>query len=243
MKDYDVKYATIAFTNNSNITGKRLAYLVTNMFNKHKSGFKKQIAPVVETYIAQNEELPTITPMTDVTPVMPDIPEMVAPMIEPPVVPNPQPVVAPTIEQPVEVAPAAPIDNSKPYVVKIEANDLTNFRTKPKQVTSTPSKLLISTVFINKLINNRVSALNAANVPLTVQTPVQVEETLPGLEMLEESPKENKLEIAIQRYLELNNQRREALKSVNDFEAEMANLVKENGITLDMVKNAMNQAN
>ena len=61
--------------------------------------------------------------------------------------------------------------------------------------------------------------------------------------MLEESPKENKLEIAIQRYLELNNQRREALKSVNDFEAEMANLVKENGITLDMVKNAMNQAN
>ena len=78
MKDYDVKYATIAFTNNSNITGKRLAYLVPNMFNKLKSGFKKQIAPVVETYKAQNEELPTITPMVDVTPVMPDIPEMVA---------------------------------------------------------------------------------------------------------------------------------------------------------------------
>ena len=72
---------------------------------------------------------------------------------------------------------------------------------------------------------------------------MQVEETLPVLEMLEESMPENNLQKAIDRYIELNNMRREALKSVSGFESEMASLVKENGITLDMVKNAMNNAN
>ena len=153
MKNYEVKYATKEFAGGKvKISNKRLAYLVPNMFGKLKSGFFKKVSSIVAVY---QEEMQNNNPVVSETP------------IQEPIVENKEVVAAVVNEQPKpEVSSpevSAPINDNKNYVAKAYLADIESLSRKPKRSVAAPKKLLISKVFVQKLIANRMKAIETVN--------------------------------------------------------------------------------
>ena len=73
---------------------------------------------------------------------------------------NEQPQPQPEVSSP-EVS--APINDNKNYVAKAYLADIESLSRKPKRSVAAPKKLLISKVFVQKLIANRMKAIETVN--------------------------------------------------------------------------------
>lgn len=221
MKNYEVKYATKEFAGGKvKISNKRLAYLVPNMFGKLKSGFFKKVSSIVAVY---QEEMQNNNPVVSETP------------IQEPIVENKEVVAAVINEQPKpEVSSpevSAPINDNKNYVAKAYLADIESLSRKPKRSVAAPKKLLISKVFVQKLIANRMKAIETVNK--------KKEEEL----VLQEQPSAVDLQQeAALKYIALNEKLQELVKTADEVKSQMITLAKEHGLTRTMVENAMAKA-
>lgn len=187
MKNYDIKNAVEELTNKEVKTnGNRVAFLVPNMFNRVEGGYLKH-RPVTTIEIPVVEETP--------------VQEASAPVVE-----NVQPV------QQEVVQPVQEVSTEKPYILKVDANDMEKFK-DPTKTDNNPKRLLISTAFKNKLVANR-----AAKMVKTVVETVS-----------------NTIDDAVNRYHELIDKRTELIQEVKNIEQELTRLVKENNLTQEQV--------
>ena len=205
MKNYEVKYATKELADKKIVkvqqTNKRLAYLVSNMFTKMKNGFAKKVNPIIVVF--QEEQASRVVEKEEVK-------------VEEPVVAKAEPVV-PT--------PSATDDNKK-YIVKAYLADIEALSRNKKVLSQAPKKLLISELFVKKLIGNRMKNINLLNKKV-------------------EKPEDKKLsfadaqEEAVYKYISLNEEMKDLIKLVEDKKAQMISLAKEHGLTRSMVEKAM----
>ena len=221
MKNYEVKYATKEFAGGKvKISNKRLAYLVPNMFGKLKGGFFKKISSIIAVY---QEEMQTNSPVVSEAP------------IQEPIVENKEVVAAVVNEEPKKEVSSpevsAPVDNNKNYVAKAYLADIESLSRKPKRSVAAPKKLLISKIFVQKLIANRMKAIETVNK--------KKEEEL----VLQEQPSAVDLQQeAALKYIALNEKLQELVKTADEVKSQMITLAKEHGLTRTMVENAMAKA-
>lgn len=221
MKNYEVKYATKEFAGGKvKISNKRLAYLVPNMFGKLKGGFFKKISSIIAVY---QEEMQANSPVVSETP------------IQEPIVENKEVVAAVVNEEPKKEVSSpevsAPVDNNKNYVAKAYLADIESLSRKPKRSVAAPKKLLISKIFVQKLIANRMKAIETVNK--------KKEEEL----VLQEQPSAVDLQQeAALKYIALNEKLQELVKTADEVKSQMITLAKEHGLTRTMVENAMAKA-
>lgn len=208
----------------------KLALLVPNMFNKVSSGYYKKNASIPAPVKAEVE------PAIEV-PSAPSIPSSpVVPVVN--VTPAPAPVPA-TPVAPVE--PAAPVANEKEevkagdknYIEKVEGIDEIFLRNTKIHATEPAKKLLIATVFIEKLIAHREKAKKNVKPVIASQigdagisAKVSTDTTGTAIDNVNE---------AVGKYVELMNKRKEAIALKQQCEKEMTALVNKFNITLDMV--------
>ena len=227
MKNYEVKYATKEFANKKvKISNKRLAYLVPNMFGKLKNGFFKKVSSIIAVY---QEEMEPKAPIVEETPV-----------VQEPIVENKEVVQAVINEQPKQETPSpevsspkveAPVNDDKIYIAKAYLADIESLSRKPKRSVAAPKKLLISKVFVQKLIANRMKAIETVNK--------KKEEEL----VLQEQPSAVDLQQeAALKYIALNEKLQELVKTADEVKSQMITLAKEHGLTRTMVENAMAKA-
>lgn len=221
MKNYEVKYATKEFAGGKvKISNKRLAYLVPNMFGKLKGGFFKKVSSIIAVY---QEEMQANSPVVSETP------------IQEPIVENKEVVAAVVSEEPKKEVSSpevsAPVDNNKNYVAKAYLADIESLSRKPKRSVAAPKKLLISKIFVQKLIANRMKAIETVNK--------KKEEEL----VLQEQPSAVDLQQeAALKYIALNEKLQELVKTADEVKSQMITLAKEHGLTRTMVENAMAKA-
>ena len=241
MKNYDVKSSTLDLTTKSKITveGKRLAYLVPNMFNKITSGYGKKIA----AYISSNA-VAVVEPVQSSTPAI--TPEVVPAVVETNIhnidVDQTKPF---SNEAKVENAEkTTTVENTTPevsekvknYIVKVLKADVDYLKNNQLRVAGLPRKLLISTVFVQKLLTHR---FNATNSSLEVE---KAEPVVPAKTPEVAAPVDTK-EAGVAKYVELMNKRKEAIVAKQACEKEMTELVNKFGITLDMVNAELAKGN
>ena len=208
MKNYDIKLLAMDLSNVSDIrvSGKRLAFLVPNMFNKITSGYSKKTS----AYLLEHPELvkqeEVVTKVTT--------PEVTSPITTPEV--NNTPVV----KEEEAITPA--VVKEKAYALKILPADFEFLKTKSFTVTSPARKLLISLVFAEKLLSNRSKHIKVEEQIVPTITPVEVESVDPVL-------------MGVKKYVELMSKRKSLIAEKQACEKEMTDLVNEFGITLDMV--------
>ena len=220
MKNYELKYATKEFAGKQvKITTKRLAYLVPNMFGKLRNGFFKNINSIIAVYQEENQV---------------QQPVVQAPISEP-IVEN-KAVVENVVNQAPAVEAASPAvsqsaNDNKNYIAKAYLADIENLSRKQKKSVAAPKKLLISKVFVQKLIANRMKAIETLNK--------KKEEEL----VLQEQPSAADLQQeAALKYIELNEKLQELVKTADEVKSQMISLAKEHGLTRTMVENAMAKA-
>ena len=220
MKNYEVKYATKEFAGKQvKITTKRLAYLVPNMFGKLRNGFFKNINSIIAVYQEENQVQQPVAQ---------------APISEP-IVEN-KAVVENVVNQAPAVEAASPAvsqsaNDNKNYIAKAYLADIENLSRKQKKSVAAPKKLLISKVFVQKLIANRMKAIETLNK--------KKEEEL----VLQEQPSAADLQHeAALKYIELNEKLQELVKTADEVKSQMISLAKEHGLTRTMVENAMAKA-
>lgn len=223
MKNYDVKSSVMDLGKISKITitGKRLAYLVPNMFNKITSGYGKKIV----IYLSSQVKPEPVQVEVPVASVMPATVNQIAQNTESTTVKNPN--MQSEAKNNADTTFSEATDKIKNYIVKVSPMDIDYLRSKQLRVVSIPRKLLISTVFIQKLILHRVNSTNSHfNDNKKIDSPVS---SIPVVKQI------NPKDAGIVRYVELMNKRKEALVTKQQCEKEMTELVNEFGITLDMV--------
>ncbi len=244
MKNYDVKASAIDLATKSKITveGKRLAYLVPNMFNKITSGYGKKMLAYISSNVAAVEPAPVPAVSTNTTS---ESVETVPVKTEP---------------QVAQVNPAVPVVNENPvtqednknddvvknnteinakeknYILKVLQTDVDYLINKQKRVVGAPRRLLISTVFVQKLLAHRANAVKE-NFDLAKKL-----STVPSEPVKVEIPVDPK-EAGVARYVILMNKRKEAITIKQTCEKEMTELVNEFGITLDMVNAELAKGN
>ncbi|MEG2251002.1 MAG: hypothetical protein RSD09_05415 [Bacilli bacterium] len=201
MKNYEVKYATKEFANSTTIklVNKRLAYLVPNMFAKMKNGFGKKINGIVALYqeeITTKEEIPAIK--------------------------EPLPVVETKETEQPKQTPA--VENNKKYISKASLKEIEELSKKQKRNSTAPKKLLISQVFVQKLLTNRIKTIKEMNKKNDSV------EHLSSIDVQEE---------AVLKYISLNDEMKTLIKKVEDIKSQMVSLAKTHGLTRSMVENAM----
>jgi hypothetical protein len=232
MKNYDVKASAIDLIIKSKITieSKRLAYLVPNMFNKITSGYTKKLAVFINSNPKLQAQINKVD-MAENSPVAP-------PVNADSVVNNPAPVnvteVRPTDA---ENSPVASVPKAKNYVVKVEPTDVSYLKNGSLRSVGIPRRLLISTVFVQKLISHRTNGISA-NAIVTNVEPVIPSTEVPKVEIASD-PKA----AGVAKYVELMNKRKEAIAIKQSCEKEMTELVNEFGITLDMVNAELAKGN
>ena len=124
-----------------------------------------------------------------------------------------------------------PVDNNKNYVAKAYLADIESLSRKPKRSVAAPKKLLISKIFVQKLIANRMKAIETVNK--------KKEEEL----VLQEQPSAVDLQQeAALKYIALNEKLQELVKTADEVKSQMITLAKEHGLTRTMVENAMAKA-
>ena len=220
MKNYELKYATKEFAGKQvKITTKRLAYLVPNMFGKLRNGFFKNINSIIAVYQEENQVQQPVAQ---------------APISEP-IVEN-KAVVENVVNQAPAVEAASPAvsqsaNDNKNYIAKAYLADIENLSRKQKKSVAAPKKLLISKVFVQKLIANRMKAIETLNK--------KKEEEL----VLQEQPSAADIQHeAALKYIELNEKLKELVKTADEVKSQMISLAKEHGLTRTMVENAMAKA-
>ena len=220
MKNYELKYATKEFAGKQvKITTKRLAYLVPNMFGKLRNGFFKNINSIIAVYQEENQVQQPVAQ---------------APISEP-IVEN-KAVVENVVNQAPAVEAASPAvsqsaNDNKNYIAKAYLADIENLSRKQKKSVAAPKKLLISKVFVQKLIANRMKAIETLNK--------KKEEEL----VLQEQPSAVDLQQeAALKYIALNEKLQELVKTADEVKSQMITLAKEHGLTRTMVENAMAKA-
>lgn len=201
----------------------KLALLVPNMFNKVSSGYYKKNASIPAPVVEES----TITPVMP-APVIPSVP--VAPAIAPvePIAP-----VAP-------VEPAAPVEPKnevpaaeKNYIEKVEGIDEIFLRNTKIHAVEPAKKLLIGTVFIEKLIAHRDRAKK--NVKPVIVSQIGEAERGAKVSTTTTGTAIDNVNAAVGKYVELMNKRKEAIALKQQCEKEMTALVGKFNITLDMV--------
>ena len=211
------------------VSSKRTAYLVPNMFNKIVSGYKKDKSKVS---IQSDTSIESKKTFQD---------ETVNVRINENNVQN----------QTVNVE-----KNEKTYESKVLPSDVDLLRTIKFKIGGEPRKLLISTVFIQKLFSHRINEVKANILKKTViptATPVSSSSStvVPTVNEVKEdvvvtknneiniptqnTPKKDPVQDAVTKYVELMNTRKQVLLEKQRCEKEMTDLVNQYGITLDMV--------
>lgn len=240
MKNYDVKSSTLELTTKSRITvqGKRLAYLVPNMFNKITSGYRKKIA----AYIGSKTVVATETVQSSIPTVKPEAP-VIAQTNETKIDVNQTNPITPE-EKTVSVEKTSTVENKEPevsekvknYIIKALSIDVDYLKNRQIRVSGLPRKLLISTVFVQKLVTHRFNATKA-NLEVKKEEPV-----VPTKNPEVVAPTDTK-EAGVAKYVELMNKRKEAITIKQACEKEMTELVNKFGITLDMVNAELAKGN
>lgn len=240
MKNYDVKSSTIDLNTKSkiNVQGKRLAYLVPNMFNKITSGYGKKIA----IYVSSQTVAAPAPVQSSVPPVKPEVTATI-PSNEPKIDvaqtnPISNEVKVASEEKTTTVENKAPevSEKAKNYIVKALSIDVDYLKNRQLRVSGSPRKLLISTVFVQKLVTHRFNAIKA-NLEAR-----KVEPVVPDKKPEVAAPADTK-EAGVAKYVELMNKRKEAITIKQTCEKEMTELVNKFGITLDMVNAELAKGN
>lgn len=205
MKNYELKYATKELNDAKivtvKLTNKRLAYLVSNMFNKMKNGFAKKINPIIVVYQEEQSKV-----------------------VNEEVKPEPAPAEVPKVES--QPAPSV-VDDSKNYIIKAYLADIEALSRNKKALIQAPKKLLISKLFVQKLIANRMKNIETLNKKTS-----NPEET-------KQTSFVNAQEEAVYKYISLNDEMKDLIKQIEDKKAQMVSLAKEHGLTRTMVENAI----
>lgn len=147
----------------------------------------------------------------------------------------------------------------KKYEVKALPSDVNLLKTSSIKMLGEPRRLLISTVFIQKLFSHRLKEINAnatknnqpsiePSVAPVIPTAVPVAPVVPTTSEVDVDNSINKtvekavevtnndpIKDAVKKYVELMNIRKQALLEKQRCEKEMTELVNQFGITLDMV--------
>lgn len=245
MKNYDVKSSTIDLTTKSrtNVQGKRLAYLVPNMFNKITSGYGKKIAVYMSSNTVAAPEVVAPAPVqSSIPPVKPEGTAAIQtnePKID---VNQTNPILSEvkvaSEEKTTTVENKTPevSEKVKNYIVKALSIDVEYLKNRQLRVSGSPRKLLISTVFVQKLVTHRFNAIKAN---LEVR---KVEQIVPDKTPEVAAPADTK-EDGVAKYVELMNKRKEAITIKQTCEKEMTELVNKFGITLDMVNAELAKGN
>lgn len=237
MKNYDVKASAIDLATKSKITveGKRLAYLVPNMFNKITSGYGKKLLAYISLNVAAVEPAPVVNTNIAPEPVKTEPQEAQVNIVATVVNENPA-----TQEEnkSIDVAKNNPEINSKEknYILKVLQTDVDYLINKQKRIVGAPRRLLISTVFVQKLLAHRANSIKE-NFDLAKKL-----STVPSEPIKVEVPVDPK-EAGVVKYVELMNKRKEAITIKQACEKEMTELVNEFGITLDMVNAELAKGN
>lgn len=239
MKNYDVKASAIDLATKSKITieGKRLAYLVPNMFNKITSGYGKKMLAYISSNVAAVEPAPVTAVSTNITsePVKAE-PQVAQVNTAVPVV-NENPVTQEENKNDDVIKNNIEINaKEKNYTLKVLQTDVDYLINKQKRVVGAPRRLLISTVFVQKLLAHRANAVKE-NFDLAKKL-----STVPSEPVKVEIPVDPK-EAGVVKYVELMNKRKEAITIKQACEKEMTELVNEFGITLDMVNAELAKGN
>ncbi len=241
MKNYDVKSSALDLTIKSKITveGKRLAYLVPNMFNKITSGYGKKIAVYLSSRVAEAETVPNNIPAAiEPKPVStaPEVNVVKTDVDQVNSIPNEAKIE--NVEKPAPAeSPASEVSEKvKNYIVKALSIDVDYLKNRQLRMSGLPRKLLISTVFVQKLLTHRNNAINA-NLAVKKEEPV-----VPTKAPEVQAPVDNK-ETGVAKYVELMNKRKEAIVAKQACEKEMTELVNKFGITLDMVNAELAKGN
>lgn len=237
MKNYDVKASAIDLATKSKITveGKRLAYLVPNMFNKITSGYGKKLLAYISLNVAAVEPAPVVNTNIAPEPVKTEPQEAQVNIVAPVVNENP---VTQEENKSNDVAKNNPEINSKEknYILKVLQTDVDYLINKQKRIVGAPRRLLISTVFVQKLLAHRANSIKE-NFDLAKKL-----STVPSEPIKVEVPVDPK-EAGVVKYVELMNKRKEAITIKQACEKEMTELVNEFGITLDMVNAELAKGN
>lgn len=160
MKNYEIKNATANLSLNQKIvvSGKRLAYLVPHMYTKVLGGFKRlsklpgkavegvgTIATKVEGAIANSESIQTA--LKDAQTVRDDLAAKQVANYEEQRTQKEESVAAVEVNEKIS-------ETEKKYIIKAYETDIQRLKEKSARVANAPRRLLISTVFIGKLISN-----------------------------------------------------------------------------------------
>lgn len=225
MKNYDIKSATaeLSTTQKIVVNAKRIAFLVPNMFNKLSGGFRKKVENFKSSVDVQNA--------------LAEAEEVKNEVVENKIV-----AIEEKIERKEEAVAQTQADEAIPektknYIVKAYEADIEELNKKAIRVEYAPRRLLISTVFIQKLFTNRRKRKEQERIEKVLSNVPTVEP------VKEEAPTAvvNDVEAAKEKYLSLNNDRLEymdEMKSIKakivSIQAEMTSLVNEFGLTKEM---------
>lgn len=228
MKNYDVKSSKLDLITKSEITvtGKRLAYLVSNMFNKITSGYSKKTAILVNSNVQES----TVISNAATSVIKEDAVKIEAGENTVSINGNQSNI---EVEKPknenIEVS-----EKTKNYIIKALQLDIDYLKNNHFHITSVPRKLLISTVFVQKLVAHRTNVVKT-NIEVKKEEPIVVIKTPEFLVDTKEA--------GVAKYVGLMSKRKEAIAAKQTYEKEMTELVNKFGITLDMVNAELAKGN
>lgn len=229
MKNYDIKSATAELSLKQKIvvSGKRLAFLVPNMFNRIGKGFSGKI----KQFKVHKEETQVEDKNTEKNAMLEEAKAQVsavnyekAASIEEKIQNKEEKVVE--VKQNENIS-----DNVKNYIIKAYESDIDNLREKQARVSSSPRRLLISKIFLQKLIANRKSKI------IKNRQDKKIDKELKKAESREVSS----IDDAKLKYVALNNKRMQLMEQmkktqneIKEIQESMMSLVNDYSLTKDM---------
>lgn len=214
MKNYDIKNATsdLSLKQKIVVSKKRLAFLVSNMFSRISKGYNAKIQELKTSFENVHQEAET------------EKKEIVKVKLD-------------NIEEKVETKEEAIIqvkqsnelsNNEKNYIVKAYEDDIESLREKQVRVSAAPRRLLISKIFLQKLVANRKNKIVQKRINK------KIEEKLSNVPDVEEKMPINSVEDAMRAYIEYNNERIELDERIKKIQQKIRDLVSNYGLTKDM---------
>lgn len=238
MKNYEIKNATaeLSIEKKISIKVKRIAFLVPNMFSKLRSGFIKKASLLKQGMesIKQVVAEPVAQAVSEAKVVREEVNEQKAAKVDEKIERKEDAMV--------QVKKMDTISaTNKNYIVKAYESEIERLYNRKARVSTSPRRLLISTVFLQKLIANRKRKFIANRVE---KKEIKAEEKelkniVNNLEDISKAEKVTNVEEAKARYIELNNQRLELLEKDKKIREQLTKLVQEFGLTKDMFAEEM----
>lgn len=216
MKNYDIKCATadLSLKQKVKFSMHRLAYLVSNMYSRVSKGYNVKVEELKKSIKIASEQA-----------------EIEKEAVAEEKAANIEERIQAKEEAIVQVKQSAVIpDNDKSYIVKGHAEDIDALREKQAKVLTAPRKLLISKIFLQKLIVNRKNKI------IQRREDKAIEKELNNIPSVEEEHSVNDIGYAKRRYIELNNEFYECDARIKKVKEEMIKLVNQYGLTREMVE-------